>query len=388
MITTGRAGAAERRPRGAAGRRPGGAAAGAGGSGGGGAAPAAPDAASARRRTSRGRRARRGDADPTDSSSNADFQCPSRASPFNAPSRCSCCRPSSCCSARISLFRLPVDLMPDVTYPTITVRVGYGGVGPAEIEQLIVRPLEQTLAAVPGLDQINSTASEGSGNVRLNFAWGTNLNEAADEIRTRMDRVRGRLPVESDPPNISKFDASASPIMGIGVEGDFDRVTLREMAETDIAPRLERVEGVAAVTVQRRPAPADSHRAVQGEDHGARPGRRSRHQHDPVGEPERPARRTDGGRHELPAAQPGRIPEPRSDPRPRRPDQGRRAGLPARHRRDQGHDRRPAVVHAHQRQARRPPAGLEAVRQEHRGDCRRRARGNRAHQPRHAQRAA
>src|SRR6187431_2455142 len=150
----------------------------------------------------------------------------------------------------ISLFRLPVDLLPDVTYPTITVRVGYGGVGPAEIEQLIVRPLEQTLAAVPGVEQMNSTASEGSGNVRLNFAWGTNLNEAADEIRTRIDRVRGRLPTESDPPNISKFDSAASPIMGIGVEGDFDRVTLREMAELDIAPRLERVEGVAAVTVQ------------------------------------------------------------------------------------------------------------------------------------------
>jgi HAE1 family hydrophobic/amphiphilic exporter-1 len=149
----------------------------------------------------------------------------------------------------ISLFRLPVDLMPDVTYPTITVRVGYGGVGPSEIEQLIVRPLEQTLAAVPGLDQINSTASEGSGSVRLNFAWGTDLNEAADEVRTRMDRVRGRLPIDSDPPNISKFDASASPIMSIGVEGDFDRVTLREMAETDIGPRLERVAGVAAVTV-------------------------------------------------------------------------------------------------------------------------------------------
>ena len=149
----------------------------------------------------------------------------------------------------ISLFRLPVDLMPDVQYPTITVRVNYGGVGPAEIEQLIIRPLEQTLAAVPGLEQINSTASEGNGNVRLNFAWGTDLNEAADEIRTRVDRVRGRLPEEADPPQIFKFDAAASPIMGIGVEGDFDRVTLREMAELDLAPRLERVEGVAAVTV-------------------------------------------------------------------------------------------------------------------------------------------
>ena len=149
----------------------------------------------------------------------------------------------------ISVVRLPVDLMPDVTFPSITVRVGYGGVGPQEIEQLIVRPLEQSLAAVPGLEQINSTAAEGSGTVRLNFAWGVDLNDAADEVRTRMDRVRGRLPTEADPPNILKFDASAQPIMTIGVEGNYDRVTLRELAENDLARRLERVEGVASVTV-------------------------------------------------------------------------------------------------------------------------------------------
>ena len=149
----------------------------------------------------------------------------------------------------MSFAKLPVDLLPDITYPSITVRVGYGGVGPAEIEELIVRPLEQTLAAVPSLEQINSTAAEGSGTVRLNFVWGTNLSEAADEVRTRVDRVRGRLPQEADPASIQKFDAAASPIMGIGVEGDFDRVTLREIAETDLAQRLERIEGVAAVTV-------------------------------------------------------------------------------------------------------------------------------------------
>ncbi len=150
----------------------------------------------------------------------------------------------------ISLTKLPVDLMPDVTYPSITVRVGYGGVGPQEIEQLIVRPLEQSLAAVPGLDQLNSTAAEGSGTVRLNFAWGVDLNDAADEVRTRMDRVRGRLPTEADPPSIFKFDASAQPIMTVGVESDkYDRVTLRELAENDLARRLEKVEGVASVTV-------------------------------------------------------------------------------------------------------------------------------------------
>jgi HAE1 family hydrophobic/amphiphilic exporter-1 len=154
-----------------------------------------------------------------------------------------------CLLGSISVTRLPVDLMPDVTYPSLTVRVGYSGVGPLEIEELIIRPLEQSLAAVPGLEQINSTASEGNGNVRLNFAWGTDLNEAADEVRTRVDRVRGRLPEDADPPTIFKFDSNASPIVGVGVEGDFDRVTLREMAEVDLVPRLERVEGVASVTV-------------------------------------------------------------------------------------------------------------------------------------------
>ncbi|MEO6223021.1 MAG: efflux RND transporter permease subunit [Vicinamibacterales bacterium] len=149
----------------------------------------------------------------------------------------------------ISLTRLPVDLMPDVSYPSLTVRVGYGGVGPLEIEELIIRPLEQSLAAVPGLEQINSTAAEGSGTIRLNFAWGSDLNEAADEVRTRVDRVRGRLPEDADPPTIFKFDSNSAPIVGIGVEGDFDRVTLRELAEVDLVPRLERIAGVASVTV-------------------------------------------------------------------------------------------------------------------------------------------
>lgn len=149
----------------------------------------------------------------------------------------------------ISLTRLPVDLMPDIQYPSLTVRVNYSGVGPLEMEELVTRPIEQAVSAVAGLEQINSTSSEGSSVVRLNFAWGTDLNEAADEVRSRVDRIRGRLPNEADPPTIFKFDANAMPIMGIGVEGDYDVVTLREIAQNDLSPRLERVPGVAAVTI-------------------------------------------------------------------------------------------------------------------------------------------
>jgi HAE1 family hydrophobic/amphiphilic exporter-1 len=151
----------------------------------------------------------------------------------------------------ISLARLPVDLMPDVSFPSITVRVGYPGVGPLEMEELVTRPLEQALSAVAGLERLESTSQEGSSRITLNLAWGMDLNEAADDIRNRLDRVRGRLPEEADAPVMFKFDASAAPIMGVGVEGDgYDRVKLREIAEHDLSQRLERVPGVAAVTVE------------------------------------------------------------------------------------------------------------------------------------------
>src|SRR5688500_11731982 len=98
----------------------------------------------------------------------------------------------------ISVLRLPVDLMPDVSFPSITIRVGYAGVGPLEIEELIVRPIEQAVSAVSGIERIEATAMEGSGRVSLNFAWGTDLNEAADDVRSRMDRIRARLPEEAE----------------------------------------------------------------------------------------------------------------------------------------------------------------------------------------------
>jgi len=149
----------------------------------------------------------------------------------------------------ISLSRLPVDLMPDFGLPTISVNVTYAGVGPLEMEQLVTRPLEQAASAVPGVELVNSSSSEGRSQVRLNFAWGTDMSEALDEVRSRIDRVRGRLPEDADPPQIFKADSNAQPIINLAVEGDFDPVTLREIAQNELAPRLERAPGVAAVTV-------------------------------------------------------------------------------------------------------------------------------------------
>jgi hydrophobic/amphiphilic exporter-1 (mainly G- bacteria), HAE1 family len=149
----------------------------------------------------------------------------------------------------ISLTRLPVDLMPEFAAPTISVNVNYNGVGPLEIEQLITRPIEQTVSAVARLQQVTSSSQEGRSQVRLNFAWGTDMSEALDEVRTRIDRVRARMPENAEQIQIFKADSNAQAIINLAVEGDFDPVTLREIAQNELTTRLERVPGVAAVSV-------------------------------------------------------------------------------------------------------------------------------------------
>jgi HAE1 family hydrophobic/amphiphilic exporter-1 len=150
----------------------------------------------------------------------------------------------------IAFSRLPVDLMPDVQNPTITVRTGYPGVAPEEVENLVTRPMEAALTSAPGVYRINSTSSEGSSTVRVSFDWGVNLDEAANEIRTRVDRVRGSLPEEVEPPTIFKFDVSQFPILFLAVSGDRDPREMRTFIEDEIQPRLERVPGVAAVDIR------------------------------------------------------------------------------------------------------------------------------------------
>ena len=105
--------------------------------------------------------------------------------------------------------------------PTISVFVNYAGVGPLEMEQLVTRPLEQAASAVPGVEQVNSSSQEGRSQVRLNFAWGADMSEALDEVRSRVDRVRGRMPEDADPPQIFKADANATADYQSGGRGRF-----------------------------------------------------------------------------------------------------------------------------------------------------------------------
>ncbi|MBL8175636.1 MAG: efflux RND transporter permease subunit [Bryobacterales bacterium] len=151
----------------------------------------------------------------------------------------------------IAFVRLPVDLMPDMVYPTISVRAEYPGVAPEEMENLVARPLEEAFASAPGVEEITSNSTEGNTSVRVSFVYGTNLDEAANELRIRLDRRRSALPEDMEPPIMYKFDVSQFPIMFLTVAAsDMDPRTLRHFTEKQIQYRLERVPGVAQFTVR------------------------------------------------------------------------------------------------------------------------------------------
>ncbi|MBN2461660.1 MAG: efflux RND transporter permease subunit, partial [Candidatus Cloacimonetes bacterium] len=150
----------------------------------------------------------------------------------------------------VSFTRLPIDLMPEITYPTISVITSYGNVGPQEMEEQVTRPVEEAIAAVQGVEEITSTSAEGQSQVRIAFAWGTDLDTAADDIRDRIDRVLNRLPEDVERPMIRKFDLSGFPVLIIGISGNMNSLVLRQLVEDQIKYRLERIPGVASVDIR------------------------------------------------------------------------------------------------------------------------------------------
>jgi HAE1 family hydrophobic/amphiphilic exporter-1 len=150
----------------------------------------------------------------------------------------------------ISLLRLPIDLMPDISYPTLSISCAYENAGPEEIEELITRPIEQAVSAVPGVEELTSVSVEGQGTIRVTFSWGKDLDAAANDIRDRLDRIIDHLPEDSDRPTLRKFDLASFPILILGASSNLDPVKTRRIIEDQVQYRLERVPGVAAVDIR------------------------------------------------------------------------------------------------------------------------------------------
>jgi len=164
-----------------------------------------------------------------------------------------------------SLGRLAIDLIPDISYPVITIFSTYSGVAPEEVEENLTKVLENAAASASNVKKITSKSREGQAQVVVEYEWGTDMGEAAAELREKLDLIRDFLPDEATQPVLFKFDPSMIPIMVLVVEGKRDLKSLRFNADNNIKTNLEQINGVANVMVwggQQRQVHVDLERTL------------------------------------------------------------------------------------------------------------------------------
>ena len=149
----------------------------------------------------------------------------------------------------VALLRLPIDILPDVTYPSITVYTEYEGAGPQEVERLITEIIEKNVSTINNVKEVRSTSSEDSSLVTVDFNWGADLAESANDVREKLDRVRRFLPEDAEDPFLFKYDPANFPIFFIALTGPLHPSILWNLADDRLKYDFEQVEGVAAVDI-------------------------------------------------------------------------------------------------------------------------------------------
>ena len=147
----------------------------------------------------------------------------------------------------MSFTSLPLALMPDIEIPMAIVFTTYQA-GPEEIENLVTKPIESACASVSGMEEIASSSSENVSMVMVSFADGTNLDEATVSLREKVDMIKSTLPEDASAPTIMKLDPDAMPVTVFSLNGN-DLSSLQQLAEDTVSPALERINGVASVSI-------------------------------------------------------------------------------------------------------------------------------------------
>jgi len=144
----------------------------------------------------------------------------------------------------VSLGRLPLQLLPDISYPTLTLQTEYTDSAPSEVENLITRPIEEAVGVVPGLRRISSVSEAGLSEITLEFGWGTDMDFASLDVREKVDLVT--LPEEARSPVLLRYDPALDPVIRLGLTGDVNQIQLRYLAEQVVKKEVESLPGVAA----------------------------------------------------------------------------------------------------------------------------------------------
>jgi len=148
----------------------------------------------------------------------------------------------------ISFFQLSVDLLPDLSYPRITIWTTLQDVGPREVEELVTRPIEEAISTVANIRRTHSISRTGLSLITVEFIWGTQMDFATLNIREKLDQLRWDLPQEAGRPNILRIDPRSQPIMALSLSGS-NLIHLKELARNVFKRRLEQIKGVAMSTV-------------------------------------------------------------------------------------------------------------------------------------------
>jgi len=144
---------------------------------------------------------------------------------------------------------LPVDLLPQIEYPMISIRTNYPNVGPEEIEKIITDRVENAVAGVPNVEEVRSRSQEGESRVTLEFAQGTNIDAAANDVRAALDRIRDDFPPEVESPRLWKFDPDNFPVVILGAKSPRGMAELTLILEREISQQFEQIPGAGSVDV-------------------------------------------------------------------------------------------------------------------------------------------
>ena len=153
----------------------------------------------------------------------------------------------------VSLGRLPVSLLPDVSLPVLTIRTLYTGAAAEEVSRFVAEPVEEAIAATPGLVELRSVSRNGEAMTTAHFAWGTDMQATVLNVRERLDNARSRLPERADRPTLLTSDPGERPIAVLALTGQGDLRSLAHAGEDVHARRLEQLGGVASVAVVGAP---------------------------------------------------------------------------------------------------------------------------------------
>jgi HAE1 family hydrophobic/amphiphilic exporter-1 len=149
-----------------------------------------------------------------------------------------------------SFQRLAIEEFPDIDFPVVAVTVSYPGASPEAVENDIIKPIEDAVNTISGIDEVSSTSTSGQGSVIMFFDMDVNSDEAAQNVRDRIAAIKGRFPDTADEPTVLRFDPAVRPIMSLAVSGgNLSTRDLTALTEDVIVPRLSSVQGVGSATV-------------------------------------------------------------------------------------------------------------------------------------------